>query len=153
MSPQVPLGPDAKLQRISELFQRTTQFNATGRKFAVSELNALLAAPDAHVFAIEVSDRFGDHGLVGAAVIESGEFTGLVMSCRVLGLGVEHRFMDHIVDALKAGPDALSARIIETARNSPVRNIYRDHGFVRAEDGLWQLRPNAVRPTAHRQVA
>ena len=141
---------DAKLQRISELFQRTTQFNATGRAFAMSELKTLLAASGAHVFAIEVSDRFGDHGLVGAAVIEAGEFTGLVMSCRVLGLGVEHRFMDHIVDAIKTGPDALSARIIETARNSPVRNIYRDHGFVRGDDGLWRL-PST--PAVGRQVA
>ncbi len=146
---EIPASDD-KLQRIAELFQRTTQFNATGRKFAVSELKALLAAPDARVFAIEVSDRFGDHGLVGAAVIESGEFIGLVMSCRVLGLGVEHRFMEHIIGVLGAEQGVLSARIVETARNSPVRNIYRDNGFVRGDDGLWR---RAAEPAASRHVA
>ena len=140
---------DDKLPRISELFARTTQFNATGRKFAVTDLKALLATPGAHVFAIEVSDRFGDHGLVGAAVIESGEFTGLVMSCRVLGLGVEHTFMTHIIGALGAEHRVLTARVIETPRNSPVRNIYRDNGFVRGEDGQWRLDVGAVAAGRH----
>src|SRR5581483_10157777 len=80
----------ADLARIAELFQRTTQFNATGRKFAASELKALSQDANARVYAIEVSDRFGDQGLVGAAVVIGNEIAGLVMSCRVLGLGVEH---------------------------------------------------------------
>jgi len=62
------------------------------------------------------------------------------MSCRVLGLGVEHTFLQHIVQAFKADFDALTARIIATPRNIPVRNIYRDNGFVAADDGLWRLK-------------
>jgi FkbH-like protein len=134
------LGADAKLERIAELFQRTTQFNTTGRRFSAAELGAMLSAPGAHVFAINVCDRFGDHGLVGAAVVAGGEIAGLVMSCRVLGLGVEHTFLQHIVQTLRADFDALTARIVETARNIPVRNIYRDNGFVAEQDGLWRLK-------------
>jgi len=130
------LGPGDGLDRVVELFQRTTQFNTTGRKFSVAELQTLLADPAAAVFSLHVSDRFGDHGLVGAAVVVRGEIVGLAMSCRVLGLGVEHAFMDQIVAAL--GP-ALSGRILETARNAPVRNLYRDNGFTRGEDGVWRL--------------
>jgi len=130
------LGPGDGLDRVVELFQRTTQFNTTGRKFSVAELQTLLADPAAAVFSLHVSDRFGDHGLVGAAVVVRGEIVGLAMSCRVLGLGVEHAFMDQIVAAL--GP-ALSGRILETARNAPVRNLYRDNGFTRGEDSVWRL--------------
>ena len=126
-----------KLQRVEELFQRTTQFNTTGRKFSSGELAALAENPDARLFAIEVSDRLGDYGLVGAAVIVGGEIAGLAISCRALGMGVEHRFLRHILDEMKERSGPLSARIIPTSRNIPARNIYRDNGFTEAEPGLW----------------
>jgi FkbH-like protein len=131
--------PGSKLDRISELFARTTQFNTTGRTFSPTELKALCGGPDTHVFSIHVSDRFGDHGLAGAAVIERGDITGLVMSCRVLGLGVEHTFLQRIIEALRADVEALTGRIVATSRNIPVRNIYRDNGFRCDPDGLWRL--------------
>jgi FkbH-like protein len=133
------LAPDSpRLERVEELFQRTTQFNATGQKFPLGELKALAADTTTPLFVIEVSDRYGDHGLVGAAVIAGGEIVGLAMSCRILGMGVEHTFMRHIVAEMKKPGTILSARIIETPRNSPVRNIYRDNGFVEAAPGLWR---------------
>ena len=131
------LTANANFDRIDELFRRTTQFNTTGRVFTASQLRELAAASDARIFALHVSDRFADHGLVGAAVIENGAITGLVMSCRVLGLGIEHRFLQHVLDA--AGSDHLTATIVPTARNQPVRNIYRDNGFV-IEGDLWRWR-------------
>ena len=139
------LSSETGFERIEELFQRTTQFNATGRKFPVAELKALLARANASIFTIHVSDRFGDQGLVGVAVIEAGEVTGLVMSCRVLGLGVENTFLQHVV-AEHAGD--LTARIIETSRNARVRNIYRDNGFISLGDGLWRLDREAKRRIA-----
>ena len=51
-------------------------------------------------------------------------------------LGVEHVFMGQIVAAFGPG---LSGRILETASNAPVRNLYRDNGFTRGEDGVWRL--------------
>jgi FkbH-like protein len=137
------VASSAKLQRLEELFQRTTQFNTTGRKFSSSELSALAANPNARLFAMEVSDRLGDYGLVGAAVIIEGEIAGLAISCRALGMGVEHRFLRHILDEMKPASVSLSGRIIPTSRNIPARNIYRDSGFTEAEPGLWRL------PMAH----
>jgi FkbH-like protein len=133
------LGNGAKLERIEELFRRTTQFNATGRRFTVAALATLANDACARLYTIEVADRFGDHGLVGAAVIEKGEITGFVLSCRVLGLGVEHKFLQHIIAAARAERMGLAARIVETSRNTPVRNIYRDNGFVLDASGLWRL--------------
>src|SRR6201996_1132769 len=129
----------ARLQRVEELFQRTTQFSTTGRKFSSSELAALAQNPDARLFAIDVSDRLGDQGLVGAAVIVEGEVAGLAISCRALGMGVEHRFLRHITDEMRDHPPALWGRIVPTSRNIPARNIYRDNGFTEAEPGLWRL--------------
>jgi FkbH-like protein len=125
------------LERVEELFKRTTQFNATGAKFTASELSALIQRGGG-VFSARVSDRFGDHGLTGAAVIEGGEILGLALSCRVLGLGVEHRFLQAVLEALTVEAAELTARIIETSRNTPVRNVYKDNGFELVGDGVWR---------------
>ncbi len=122
------LSDDAvRFSRVEEIFQRTTQFNTTGRKFTATELAAM------NVYTLDVTDRFGAHGLVGAAVISNNKILGLAISCRVLGMGVEHQFMRYILTQAKK----LSGRIIETNRNMPVRNIYRDNGFTEQEVGFW----------------
>jgi len=133
------LAPGAtELARIEELFQRTTQFNTTAARYSVADLERLLADPKARLFAVHVRDRFGDHGLVGAAVVVAGEILGLALSCRVLGLGVEHRFMAAVLEALRPDHTVVVGAIIETPRNGPVRNIYADNGFELQEIGVWR---------------
>jgi FkbH-like protein len=125
------------LPRIAELFQRTTQFNTTGIKFSSAELESLLGDSNAHVFVAHVKDRLSDHGLVGAAIIRGEEIIGLALSCRVLGMGVEHQFLQHIMQAMAPDRARVWGRIIETSRNIPVRNLYRDNGFALDGD-TWQ---------------
>ena len=126
-------GPS--LERIVELFERTTQFNTTGRRFSPGELGE--AAAEGRVYSARARDRFGDYGLVAAAVVEAGEIAGFAMSCRVIGLGVEHRFLAFVLEALAATHEDVAARILETSRNGPVRNLYADNGFELA-DGVWR---------------
>jgi FkbH-like protein len=136
--------------RVVELFQRTTQFTTTGRTFTESELERIASANDGDVFVIQVRDRFANHGLTAAAVIAGGEIVALAMSCRVIGLGVEHRFVQHILDDMAGASAALCGQIIATARNAPVRNLYADNGFARDGDGLWRI---ALAPRAKRQLS
>ncbi|HEX3406683.1 MAG TPA: HAD-IIIC family phosphatase [Caulobacteraceae bacterium] len=142
------LRPGDGLDRVVELFQRTTQFNATGRRFGVAELEAMLADPAQAVFSLTVSDRFGDHGLTGAIVVSGAEIVGLAVSCRVLGLGVEQAFLAEVTAALAPDHPQLVGRIVETARNAPVRNVYRDAGFALGDDGAWRLQAAAERSAA-----
>jgi FkbH-like protein len=116
------------LERAEELFQRTTQFNTTGRRFSQSDLARRAEAGE--LFVAHCRDRFGDYGLVAAAVIEGAEIAAFVMSCRVIGLGVEHRFLAFVLEQMAgAGAEAV-ARIVETDRNGPARHLYADHGFM-----------------------
>ncbi|HWF65491.1 MAG TPA: HAD-IIIC family phosphatase [Rhizomicrobium sp.] len=131
-------GDGKDLPRVAELFQRTTQFNTTGIKFGTAELENLLGDRGAHVFVAHVKDRLSDHGLVGAAVVRDGDITGLALSCRVLGMGVEHKFLQHIMQKLSSEHERISGRIIETSRNIPVRNLYRDNGFALNESTWWR---------------
>jgi FkbH-like protein len=131
------LTPGGSVDRVHELFERTTQFNTTNRKFQIAELQALLERPDSRIFTLKVSDRFGDHGLVGAAVVQAGEILCYALSCRVIGLGVDQVFLKEILSRLAGTTPAMTARIIKTARNVPARNLYRDQGFTEIEDGVW----------------
>ena len=141
------LTADSSFDRVEELFRRTTQFNATSRVFPAQQLRQLAATANATIFALHVSDRFAEHGLVGATIIEGGVITGLVISCRVLGLGIEHRFVQQVLR--DSGADHLTATIVPTARNLPVRNIYRDNGFVCEADHLWRWQSAPASSTDH----
>jgi len=134
------------LERAAELIQRTTQFNATGLKLSLGEVARHAAAGD--LFVASARDRLGDYGLVAAAVVEKGEIIAVVMSCRVIGLGVDQRFIAHLLGALEGEVAAVRGRIIETDRNGPVRHLYRDAGF--SFDGVfWRRTLGPQAPWTH----
>ena len=123
--------------RVAELLQRTTQFTTTGRKFPSAELSRMLESGAASVFVARASDRFGDHGVVGALIVEGEEIVAFAVSCRALGMDIEHRFLAFVLQKMSARGVVLRGRIVETERNFPARNIYRDNGFVLQPDGVW----------------
>ena len=123
--------------RVAELLQRTTQFTTTGRRFSSAELSRMLECGAASVFVARASDRFGDHGVVGALIVEGEEIVAFAVSCRALGMDIEHRFLGFVVGEMAAQGLRLRGQIVETERNFPARNIYRDNGFVLQPDGVW----------------
>ena len=134
----------ATLVRVRELFERTTQFNATGRRFTAVELKRAAADAQGGVFTLRMRDRLADHGLTGAAVVAGGDILNLAMSCRVIGLGGERALLDGILRA--AGSMRLRARVVATGRNIPVRHVYADHGFTAAGEGLWTSQTPPAEP-------
>ena len=86
--------PEQKhLARVAQLTQRTNQFNTTTIRRQELEISGLLRSGSEECLAVEVSDRFGDYGLVGAAFFATkGDalvVDSLILSCRALGRGVE----------------------------------------------------------------
>ncbi len=125
------------LDRVRELIDRTTQFNATGAKFTEQELRHVIGADTGRVFVLRMRDRLADHGLVGAAIVMAGQILNFVLSCRVIGLGGERVLLDAVIaDARHAGA-TLRGRIVRTDRNIPARNLYSNHGFTEPEQDLW----------------
>lgn len=111
--------------RISQLTQRTNQFNFTTRRRSVAELKAL-SLEGAQVARVRASDRFGDYGLVGAMIVAPrGPILAvdtLLLSCRVLGRGVEHAMVRHAGACAQALElDGVEMPLISTARNEPAR--------------------------------
>ena len=108
--------------RVSQLTHRTNQFNFTTRRRSEPEIRAL--GEGTTVQAVHVSDRFGDYGLVGVVVAteaaDAVEVDTLLLSCRVLGRGVEHRMLANLGQlAQQRGKATVRLRLIRTPKNEP----------------------------------
>lgn len=120
---------DFNTQRIAQMTQKTNQFNLTTLRLEESEVKDM-NANGWKIWCISVSDRFGDNGITGAVFVDdNGHIDNLLLSCRILGKGIEEAFMKEILNILSNRFDRLTARYISSAKNSQVRDFYEKIGF------------------------
>ncbi|NOX54346.1 MAG: HAD-IIIC family phosphatase, partial [Planctomycetes bacterium] len=110
------------LPRTSQLTLRTNQFNFTTRRRKESEIRALVAEDRFDCWTVRVRD--GDYGLVGVMIAETQPEALVVdtflLSCRVLGRGVEHRMAAELGRvAQQRGLPVVRLRVEATKRNAP----------------------------------
>jgi FkbH-like protein len=120
--------------RLVQMFNKTNQFNTTTRRYQAPDVERFLASPAHQVYVLDVADRFGDHGLVGTAVVrEEGEswvIDNVLLSCRAMGLSVETTILKQIFDAARErGVSRLVGEFAPTAKNAPCADFYSRHGF------------------------
>ncbi len=127
------------LARITQLINKTNQFNLTTRRYNESEVWAMAEDPTTATFYVRLKDRFGDNGIISVVIgrfNSSGdepvmEIDSWLMSCRVLGRRVEYAVLDALVKAaLAKKATALVGEYIPTARNDLVREHYSELGFA-----------------------
>ncbi|MEJ7608714.1 MAG: HAD-IIIC family phosphatase, partial [Bryobacteraceae bacterium] len=117
-----------KLARVSQLTQRTNQFNFTTVRRSEAELRAL-TREGYEAFTVDVTDRFGSYGLVGAVIVQTQKdhlaVETFVLSCRALGRGVEHRIVSFLGDlAVARGIPNIRLRFEPTPKNLPAKHFY-----------------------------
>jgi FkbH-like protein len=125
-----PMSP-AQLSRVAQLTQRTNQFNFTTLRRTEAEIQQLTNT--ATVLTITVSDRFGDYGLVGVAICEPrGEALDVdtfLLSCRVLGRGVEHAILAHLGNlALQQNKRWVNLHFHPSPKNKPALDFLQNVG-------------------------
>jgi amino acid adenylation domain-containing protein/FkbH-like protein len=111
-----------QLPRVAQLTQRTNQFNFTTRRRTESEVQQLPAT--AEVLTVSVTDRFGDYGLTGVIIYEQRgtklAVDTFLLSCRVLGRGVEHRMLARLGEIAKERRlNCVDVHFSPTAKNQP----------------------------------
>ncbi|MDP9340427.1 MAG: amino acid adenylation domain-containing protein [Acidobacteriota bacterium] len=143
---QVSIEPPtpADYERAAQLTQRTNQFNTTGIRRLSSELGSLLESGERRMLMVSARDRFGDYGQVGLAVlIADGKklvVENILMSCRVLGKGVEHRLMAGIGrEAERMGAVTVVVPFVRTERNQPAENFLKSLEMQQLADGSFQM--------------
>lgn len=122
------------IQRISQMTQKTNQFNLTTKRYTEADIDAFVK--DGHnVFCISVSDRFGDSGITGATIIKRqhnhATIDSFLLSCRILGKGIEDAFFKAVVNRLiDDGVETIEATYIPTAKNGQVSDFYSKEGMA-----------------------
>ena len=144
-----PLTPE-RLPRTAQLTQRTSQFNFTTLRRTEQEIRTMVAAGAAECRTVEVSDRFGDYGLTGVVLFGVDRDTLVIdtflLSCRVLGRGVEHRLMAALgEEAAARGLAFVSATLQPTAKNQPARDFLHSVGARYFVDGVYRFPVAEVR--------
>lgn len=120
--------------RVSQLINKTNQFNATTRRYSFEEVAALSRGGDTEVFCASVRDRFGDYGLVGIGILRFADakcvIDSMLMSCRVLGRGVETAMIAHAIQRAASRQFAtVVGEYIPTRKNTMVADLFDRHGF------------------------
>ena len=121
--------------RTAQMHQRTNQFNLTTVRLGEADISALAEDSTRGIVLLgQVSDRFGDHGLVIAATVNidgpQATIRTLLMSCRVIGREVERAFLGALVGELASrGVASLRGIYVPTEKNGMVRDFYQSCGF------------------------
>jgi FkbH-like protein len=124
------------LHRIAQLTAKTNQFNLTTKRYSLPEIEEITHDPKYVTRIIRLSDRFGDNGVISAAIgrlsAETLHIDLWLMSCRVLKRDVELLMLDDLVAAArKSGAFILRGYYRRTPKNHMVRNHYGGLGFAR----------------------
>jgi len=136
--------------RITQLINKSNQYNLTTRRYTEAEVAAAEADPDSFTLQVRLTDIFGDNGMISVVICRAlpeqvWEIDTWLMSCRVLGRRVENMVLSEILEhALQREIRRLRGRYIPTERNGLVKDHFEKLGFKRvatAEGGasVWEL--------------
>jgi FkbH-like protein len=121
--------------RISQLINKSNQFNVTTKRYTEAQVEAVQNDPVFFTLQVRLSDTFGDNGMISVvicrrAAADSWEIDTWLMSCRVLGRRVEEMVLREILTHAKTeGVQKLVGTYIPTDRNKLVEELYPKLGF------------------------
>ena len=123
------------LDRITQLTNKTNQFNLTTRRYTQAEMESVLKDPDYLSLYGRLIDRFGDNGLVsillGRRYCDALHMDLWLMSCRVLKRDMERAMLDALVErAASIGVVTIIGTYLPTKKNGMVADHYSKLGFT-----------------------
>lgn len=124
-----------ELERVTQLCNKTNQFNVTTKRYTRAEIEEIAEKPENAVYVVHSSDKYGDSGLISVIIMKSFKdevkIDTFLMSCRVMGRKLE----DVIINELAARyTGKLVGEFIPTAKNTPVKGLYDRLGFSLVSD-------------------
>jgi FkbH-like protein len=138
MRARVHAFDDVSIERITQLVNKTNQFNLTTPRVVAADMRRLMTNPGVVTRMVRLSDRYAVHGLISVAWahVDGVELVidAWLMSCRVLGRGVEHVVFNDLLRAARtAGLTRLAGTYAPSGRNGLVKDLYRSLGFARLD--------------------
>jgi FkbH-like protein len=140
MKVEISENLDHALPRIAQLTQKTNQFNLRTQRYSEADITKMIADGSHRIFWLQLTDRFGDEGIVAIAIVRTGSdwfIDTLLMSCRVLNRGIEQVLIRHLKSEAKtSGAGILRGEFIATGRNDMVRDLLPSMDFHK-ENEQW----------------
>jgi FkbH-like protein len=136
------------VDRITQLINKTNQFNLTTKRYTIGEVEAVRSSDNYIKIYGKLADKFGDNGLISILVGEVKELSCHIdlwlMSCRVLKRNMELAMLDSLVEACKdLGIKDIFGYYYRTPKNNMVAKFYEVMGFKLIEsngdDTVWKL--------------
>jgi FkbH-like protein len=136
--------------RITQLINKSNQFNLTTHRYTEAEVAEVARDPESFTLQVRLSDAFGDNGMISVIICRrhnstEWEIDTWLMSCRVLGRGVEKMVLRELIEhARRHGIRKLMGTYRPTDRNKLVQEHYSKLGFTQtgqSPDGTttWEL--------------
>ena len=151
-------------QRITQLINKSNQFNLTTRRYTEAEVESFEQDPDVATIQVRLRDKYSDYGMIAVCIAsprhdepDAWEIDTWLMSCRVLGRKVENAMLHALVEeALKAGKKLVYASFLKSSKNHMVADLFDALGFERIGetspgDRFYRLHVNsyATEPLPH----
>lgn len=157
MSAEIQPFNSLYLERITQLTNKTNQFNLTTRRYTLAEMEAIMQDERYIGLYGRLSDRFGDNGLI-SIMLGRREHDVLhidlwLMSCRVLKRDMELAMLDVLVEHAKAANiTSLRGYYLPTKKNGMVADHYEKLGFQQysldpeSKSSVWTLEIQTYTP-------
>lgn len=135
-------------KRITQLINKTNQFNLTTKRYTEKEVEAFELSPEHLTIQARLTDRFGDNGMICVLIGVQNEDVIMIdtwlMSCRVIKRKVEDMICDLLLDeARKRKVKYIRGVYCPTDKNKLVKEHYKKLGFKELESceehDLWEL--------------
>lgn len=141
---RVELLTEASLERASQLFNKTNQMNLSTRRMTAPELLAWSRTPNQKMWIFRVEDKFGDYGLCGIASLVQrngvGEVKDFLLSCRVLGRGVEESMVWTVADAARRlRCSELVIKHVPTPKNQPCLEWFANYKPAQSQGNEFRI--------------
>ncbi|MGV8124537.1 MAG: alpha/beta fold hydrolase [Candidatus Xenobiia bacterium LiM19] len=136
MKIEIKTPKEALIPRLSQLSQRTNQFNSTTLRLTEANIAELVNSESSLCRYISVSDRFGDYGIVGlfTGTLHKDTLTvnAFVMSCRAMSRGVEYKMLQDAGRQAEINHiNSIEIEFIKSERNKPILDFFESLPFDR----------------------
>ncbi|MCC6923458.1 MAG: HAD-IIIC family phosphatase [Nitrosomonas sp.] len=136
MKMHIEIDSRKNIARLSQLTQKTNQFNVTTRRYSEQQILDFIESDKWIVSSFTLNDIFGNSGIVGLALFhrladEAIDIDNFLMSCRVIGRSAESAFLYAMLDYFaRMGITQVTATYIPTQKNNLVVDFFNRHGFT-----------------------
>ncbi len=133
-----------EIPRISQLTQRSNQFNLRTIRYTEAEIEQIANDDKYLTLSFSLKDKFGDYGLISVVIAEKQDEKTLflntwLMSCRVLKRGMEEFIINKVLEMAKEnGFSKVTSEYIPTPKNAMVEKMYAKLGFADLGGGKFE---------------